>query len=134
VVRLFVTAGQDRARLPAGLPAAGGMPTLAGRWSDKVFARLRRLLGLGTELLVLLAVATDHGAGLGQLRVGRLRFVADVMASPKGVVSAVLTPVPHPAPVPRRGAREPCRTPIIGRTLPTHRHMGRVDGGSPHVR
>ncbi|MGW7407607.1 ferritin-like domain-containing protein [Streptomyces sp. NPDC054833] len=172
-VRLLVAEEQNHARLPAGLLAAGGMPTLASHWSDRVFVRLRRLLGLRTELLVLmiaevvalrycralrdgtddalatdvagriladeerhvpfhcerlhasflelprllrrpvtalwqllllavaLVVAADHGAGLSQLRVGRLRFVADVMASSKGVVSAVLTALPRPAPVPR---------------------------------
>ncbi|UXY25686.1 ferritin-like domain-containing protein [Streptomyces sp. HUAS TT20] len=172
-VRLFVAEEQNHARLLAGLLAAGGMPTLAGHWSDKVFVRFRRLLGLRTELLVLmiaevvalryyralrdgaddalasdvagriladeerhvpfhcarlhasflelprparrpvtalwqllllavaLVVAADHGAGLRRLGVGRLRFVADVMASSKGVVKAVLTAAPRPAPVPR---------------------------------
>src|SRR5690606_19040196 len=33
---------------------AGGRPTLPGHWSDTVFVRLRRLMGLRTELLVLM--------------------------------------------------------------------------------
>ncbi|MYS73820.1 ferritin-like domain-containing protein, partial [Streptomyces sp. SID5926] len=52
-VRLFVAEEQNHARLLARLLAAGGRPTLSGHWSDTVFVRLRRLLGLRTELLVL---------------------------------------------------------------------------------
>ncbi|MFC7827295.1 ferritin-like domain-containing protein [Streptomyces sp. NPDC057375] len=53
-VRLFVAEEQNHARLLARLLAAGGRPTLSGHWSDTVFVRLRRLLGLRTELLVLM--------------------------------------------------------------------------------
>ncbi|GHB36023.1 hypothetical protein GCM10010377_28690 [Streptomyces viridiviolaceus] len=165
-VRLFVAEEQNHARLLAGLLAAGGMPTLTGHWSDTAFVRLRRLMGLRLELLVLmiaevvalryyralrdgtrdpltsevagrilsdeqrhvpfhcerlhaslaelprpvrrtvmalwrlpllaasLVVAADHGPALRRLGVGRLRFVADVMASSDAVVSAVLAPRP----------------------------------------
>ncbi|MFG3660883.1 ferritin-like domain-containing protein [Streptomyces sp. NPDC047706] len=165
-VRLFVAEEQNHARLLARLLAAGGVPALTGHWSDTVFVRLRRLLGLRMELLVLLiaevvalryyralrdgtddplvtdiagriladeqrhvpfhcerlhdslaelprvtrrpvmalwrlllvavclVVAADHGRGLRQLGVGRLRFVTDVVASSGAVASAVLTPRP----------------------------------------
>ncbi|MEU9341525.1 ferritin-like domain-containing protein [Streptomyces sp. NPDC048278] len=53
-VRLFVAEEQNHARLLARLLAAGGVPTLAGHWSDAVFVRLRRLMGLRLELLVLM--------------------------------------------------------------------------------
>ena len=53
-VRLFVAEEQNHARLLARLLAAGGMPTLTGHWSDAVFVRLRRLVGLRSELLVLM--------------------------------------------------------------------------------
>ncbi|MGW0081142.1 ferritin-like domain-containing protein [Streptomyces sp. NPDC003393] len=53
-VRLFVAEEQNHARLLARLLAAGGTPTLTGHWSDTVFVRLRRLMGLRLELLVLL--------------------------------------------------------------------------------
>ncbi|MFE1235313.1 ferritin-like domain-containing protein [Streptomyces tendae] len=53
-VRLFVAEEQNHARLLARLLAAGGRPTLSGHWSDTAFVRLRRLLGLRTELLVLM--------------------------------------------------------------------------------
>src|SRR5690606_22315869 len=42
------------ARRLARLLTAGGRPTLPGHWSDTVFVRLRRLMGLRTELLVLM--------------------------------------------------------------------------------
>lgn len=162
-VKLFVAEEQNHARLLARLLTAGGMPVLTGHWSDRVFVRLRRLMGLRTELLVLmiaegvalryyralrdgagdpltsdvaariladeqrhvpfhcerlhasfrelprparrpvaaawrlllcavcLVVAADHGAALRELGLGRLRFVADVMASSKGVVRAIMT-------------------------------------------
>jgi hypothetical protein len=109
-VRLFVAEEQNHARLLALLLAAGGMPTLAGHWSDTVFVRLRRLMGLRLELLVLmipvlglwrllllavtLVVAADHGGALARLGVGRLRFVTDVMASSAEVTTAILTPRP----------------------------------------
>ncbi|MEW2621459.1 ferritin-like domain-containing protein [Streptomyces sp. NPDC048106] len=53
-VRLFVAEEQNHARLLARLLAAGGVPTLTGHWSDAVFVRLRRLMGLRLELLVLM--------------------------------------------------------------------------------
>ncbi|MFI9810016.1 ferritin-like domain-containing protein [Streptomyces sp. NPDC052301] len=53
-VRLFVAEEQNHARLLAQLLAAGGLPTLTGHWSDTVFVRLRRLMGLRMELLVLM--------------------------------------------------------------------------------
>ncbi|MEJ1198152.1 MULTISPECIES: ferritin-like domain-containing protein [unclassified Streptomyces] len=53
-VRLFVAEEQNHARLLARLLAAGGIPTLPSHWSDTVFVRLRRLLGLRLELLVLM--------------------------------------------------------------------------------
>lgn len=53
-VRLFVAEEQNHARLLARLLAAGGVPTLSGHWSDTVFVRLRRLMGLRLELLVLM--------------------------------------------------------------------------------
>ncbi|MEW1779354.1 ferritin-like domain-containing protein [Streptomyces sp. NPDC086777] len=53
-VRLFVAEEQNHARLLALLLAAGGVPTLSGHWSDAVFVRLRRLMGLRMELLVLM--------------------------------------------------------------------------------
>ncbi|WP_129308531.1 ferritin-like domain-containing protein [Streptomyces sp. L2] len=165
-VRLFVAEEQNHARLLARLLAAGGVPTLTGHWSDTVFVRLRRLMGLRLELLVLMiaevvalryyralrdgtddilttevagriladeerhvpfhcerlhaslaelpratrrpvmllwrllllavtaVVAVDHGPALRRLTVGRARFVADVMASSRAVVTAVLTPRP----------------------------------------
>ncbi|MFE9406365.1 ferritin-like domain-containing protein [Streptomyces sp. NPDC006530] len=165
-VRLFIAEEQNHARLLARLLAAGGVPTLAGHWSDTVFVRLRRLMGLRTELLVLMIaevvalryyralrdgtddpltadvaarilsdeqrhvpfhcerlhasladlpgavrrpamalwrvlvlavsaiVAADHGPGLRRLGVGRRRFLADIMASSKSVVRAVLVPRP----------------------------------------
>lgn len=53
-VRLFVAEEQNHARLLARLLAAGGVPPLTGHWSDTAFVRLRRVLGLRTELLVLM--------------------------------------------------------------------------------
>ncbi|MGW5371622.1 ferritin-like domain-containing protein [Streptomyces sp. NPDC004011] len=53
-VRLFVAEEQNHARMLARLLAAGGMPVLSGHWSDTVFVRLRRLMGLRLELLVLM--------------------------------------------------------------------------------
>lgn len=53
-MRLFVAEEQNHARLLARLLAAGGVPTLTSHWSDTVFVRLRRLLGLRLELLVLM--------------------------------------------------------------------------------
>ncbi|WP_407836734.1 ferritin-like domain-containing protein [Streptomyces sp. DSM 116496] len=53
-VRLFVAEEQNHARMLALLLEAGGAGILAGHWSDTVFVRLRRLLGLRVELLVLM--------------------------------------------------------------------------------
>jgi hypothetical protein len=53
-IKLFVAEEQNHARLLAKLLAAAGAPTIASHWSDAVFVRLRRALGLRLELLVLL--------------------------------------------------------------------------------
>lgn len=53
-VRLFVAEEQNHARLLGLLLGAGGVSPLASHWSDTVFVRLRRLLGLRLELLVLM--------------------------------------------------------------------------------
>ncbi|MFI5638345.1 ferritin-like domain-containing protein [Streptomyces goshikiensis] len=53
-VRLFVAEEQNHARMLALLLAAGGAQTLSGHWSDAAFVRLRRLMGLRMELLVLM--------------------------------------------------------------------------------
>ncbi|SER50906.1 ferritin-like domain-containing protein [Streptomyces qinglanensis] len=53
-VRLFIAEEQNHARLLARLLTAGGVATLPGHWSDVVFVRLRRLMGLRTELLMLM--------------------------------------------------------------------------------
>ncbi|MEU1516842.1 ferritin-like domain-containing protein [Streptomyces sp. NPDC005811] len=163
-VRLFVAEEQNHARLLAHLLTAGGIPTLTAHWSDTAFIRIRRLMGLRMELLILLiaevvalryyralrdgtddpltsevagrilsdeqrhvpfhcarlhtcltelprlarrpllalwqllllavafVVAVDHGPALRRLDTGRLRFVADVAASSRAVVRAILTP------------------------------------------
>ena len=53
-VRLFVAEEQNHARLLALLLSAAGAPTIRGHWSDTVFVRLRRALGLRLELMVLM--------------------------------------------------------------------------------
>lgn len=53
-VRLFVAEEQNHARLLALLLGAGDVPTIAAHWSDSAFVRLRRLLGLRLELMVLM--------------------------------------------------------------------------------
>ncbi|MCY0950187.1 ferritin-like domain-containing protein [Streptomyces sp. H27-S2] len=53
-VRLFVAEEQNHARMLALLLAAGEARTLEGHWSDAAFVRLRRLMGLKQELLVLM--------------------------------------------------------------------------------
>ncbi|SEP33851.1 ferritin-like domain-containing protein [Amycolatopsis saalfeldensis] len=53
-VVLFVAEEQNHARLLARLLAAAGSPTIDAHWSDAVFVRLRRALGLRLELMVLL--------------------------------------------------------------------------------
>ncbi|MFE7413531.1 hypothetical protein [Streptomyces laurentii] len=51
---LFVAEERNHARLLALLLAAAGAGTLDGHWTDTVFVRLRRTLGLRTEVLVLM--------------------------------------------------------------------------------
>ncbi|RSM40045.1 ferritin-like domain-containing protein [Amycolatopsis balhimycina DSM 5908] len=53
-VKLFVAEEQNHARMLAGLLAAAGVPTIGKHWSDTVFVKLRRALGLRLELMVLL--------------------------------------------------------------------------------
>ncbi|MGW4159182.1 ferritin-like domain-containing protein [Streptomyces sp. NPDC004788] len=53
-IDLFVAEEQNHARMLALLLSAAGAPRLAGHWSDTAFLRLRRLLGLRAELLVLM--------------------------------------------------------------------------------
>ncbi|RZU34667.1 hypothetical protein EV284_4266 [Streptomyces sp. BK022] len=53
-VRLFIAEEQNHARLLARLLTAGGMPVLTGHWTDTAFVRVRRLMGLRLELLVLM--------------------------------------------------------------------------------
>lgn len=53
-VRLFIAEEQNHARMLRLLLAAGGAETLDGHWSDAAFVRVRRLLGLRVELLVLM--------------------------------------------------------------------------------
>jgi hypothetical protein len=52
-VRLFIAEEQDHARLLAALLAAVNAPLISSHWSDAVFVRLRRALGLRLELMVL---------------------------------------------------------------------------------
>lgn len=53
-VRLFVAEEVNHARMLALLLNAGEWPTISGHWSDAVFVRLRRALGLRLELMVLM--------------------------------------------------------------------------------
>ncbi|MFG2339413.1 ferritin-like domain-containing protein [Streptomyces yangpuensis] len=53
-VRLFIAEEQNHARMLKLLLEAGGAGTLDGHWSDAAFVRVRRLLGLRVELLVLM--------------------------------------------------------------------------------
>jgi hypothetical protein len=53
-VKLFVAEEQNHARMLAELLGAAGVPTITAHWSDTVFVRLRRALGLRLELMVLL--------------------------------------------------------------------------------
>lgn len=85
-VRLFVAEEQNHARLLALLLGAGGMPTIAAHWSDSVFVRLRRLLGLRLELLVLMIAevvalryyrAVSEGAGDPLVSEVAARILAD---------------------------------------------------------
>lgn len=59
-VRLFIAEEQNHARLLARLSATGGMTTLTGHWSDAVFVRLRRLMGLRMETLRTAVVGAPH--------------------------------------------------------------------------
>lgn len=52
-VRLFITEEQEHARLLAALLTAANARVISGHWSDAVFTRLRRALGLRLELMVL---------------------------------------------------------------------------------
>lgn len=52
-VRLFVAEEQNHARMLAQLLSAAGASTKRVHWSDEVFVRLRRLLGLRLEIMVL---------------------------------------------------------------------------------
>ncbi|WP_051580123.1 ferritin-like domain-containing protein [Pseudonocardia acaciae] len=53
-VRLFVAEEREHARMLGRLLAAAGTPTITAHWSDVVFVRLRRALGLRLELMVLM--------------------------------------------------------------------------------
>ncbi|GAA2879206.1 hypothetical protein GCM10010517_41470 [Streptosporangium fragile] len=53
-VRLFVAEEQNHARLLKSLLAAANTRTIEAHWSDTVFVRLRRMLGLRLELMVLM--------------------------------------------------------------------------------
>ena len=53
-VRLFVAEERNHARMLAELLTAAHADTIASHWSDVVFVRLRRALGLRLELLVLM--------------------------------------------------------------------------------
>jgi hypothetical protein len=52
-VRLFIAEEQNHARLLAALLTAVNAPLISSHWSDAVFTRLRRALGLRLELMVL---------------------------------------------------------------------------------
>lgn len=52
-IRLFVAEEQNHARMLAELLRAAGATTFDAHWTDTVFVRLRRLLGLRLELMVL---------------------------------------------------------------------------------
>ncbi|NBH05076.1 ferritin-like domain-containing protein [Amycolatopsis sp. SID8362] len=53
-VKLFVAEEQNHARMLAELLAAAGVATIGSHWTDTVFVRMRRALGLRLELMVLL--------------------------------------------------------------------------------
>ncbi|WP_169980411.1 ferritin-like domain-containing protein [Microbispora sp. H10836] len=53
-VRLFVAEEREHARLLGRLLESAGAATISGHWTDAAFVRLRRLLGLRTELMVLM--------------------------------------------------------------------------------
>ncbi|WP_109524195.1 MULTISPECIES: hypothetical protein [Nocardia] len=52
--RLFIAEERNHARLLALLLRSAGAPTIAHHWTDLVFTRLRRALGLRLELMVLM--------------------------------------------------------------------------------
>jgi hypothetical protein len=52
-VRLFIAEEQQHARLLAALLTAANAPVISSHWSDAVFTRIRRALGLHLELMVL---------------------------------------------------------------------------------
>jgi hypothetical protein len=52
-VRLFIAEEQEHARLLAALLTAANARVISSHWSDAVFTRLRRALGLHLELMVL---------------------------------------------------------------------------------
>ncbi|GAA3552524.1 hypothetical protein GCM10022419_036090 [Nonomuraea rosea] len=80
-IRLFVIEEQNHARLLARLLAAAGAPALNGHWSDAVFVRLRRLLGLRMELMVLMIAEVTALRYYRALRDGAAdRLTADVAA------------------------------------------------------
>ncbi|MEV6278952.1 ferritin-like domain-containing protein [Nocardia sp. NPDC051832] len=53
-VRLFIAEERNHARMLGLLLEAAGQPTISGHWTDAVFVRLRRALGLRVELMVLM--------------------------------------------------------------------------------
>ncbi|THA75739.1 ferritin-like domain-containing protein [Streptomyces sp. A0592] len=85
-VRLFIAEEQNHARMLGLLLEAGGAGTLDGHWSDAAFVRVRRLLGLRVELLVLMVAevvalgyyrALRDGAGDPLVREVAGRILAD---------------------------------------------------------
>ncbi|MFJ9765399.1 ferritin-like domain-containing protein [Streptomyces erythrochromogenes] len=85
-VRLFIAEEQNHARMLRLLLEAGGAGTLDGHWSDAAFVRVRRLLGLRVELLVLMIAevvalgyyrALSEGAGDPLVREVAGRILAD---------------------------------------------------------
>ncbi|MEO3809234.1 ferritin-like domain-containing protein [Sphaerisporangium sp. B11E5] len=79
-VRLFVAEEQEHARLLRRLLEAAGAETIPGHWSDAVFARLRRLLGLRTELMVLMVAEVVALAYYRALRDGARDLLASEVA------------------------------------------------------
>ncbi|MFI0449600.1 ferritin-like domain-containing protein [Actinomadura sp. 6N118] len=53
-VRLFIVEEKNHARLLGLLLHAAGAPTISHHWSDVIFVKLRRAMGLRVELLVLM--------------------------------------------------------------------------------
>ncbi|OPG13199.1 ferritin-like domain-containing protein [Microbispora sp. GKU 823] len=76
-VRLFVAEEREHARLLRRLLQAAGAATISGHWTDAAFVRLRRLLGLRTELMVLMLAEV---VALGYYRAVR-DGVRDLLAS-----------------------------------------------------